>query len=165
MELYTLSLHRALRYASLPVASASVAEALALLSGAEEGILVLDGARAVALDPANGPDAAADPGKPLFAGTAVPTVAGDGSFETAAGAGERATVADEEGKNGVFAVGEGSYAFLQTKCAGPGELRDALSFFVRESWWEGKEGQGPILVRILSEDGTRSLQILRRLTT
>jgi hypothetical protein len=56
----------------------------------------------------------------------------------------------------------GTYLFTQWRPADEEELRAGLEWFLREAWWEGTPGTGPVYLRRVFEDGRLATQALRR---
>ena len=56
----------------------------------------------------------------------------------------------------------GVYGFLQGSASNEDELRALLDGFARQAWWERFEGQGPLIVRRVFEDGRWAVQVWRR---
>lgn len=56
----------------------------------------------------------------------------------------------------------GVYGFLQGSASDEDELRALLDGFARQAWWERFEGQGPLIVRRVFEDGRWAVQVWRR---
>lgn len=64
----------------------------------------------------------------------------------------------------------GRYLFAQTRRpadsrgAATGDwLADTVDWFVREAWWTGAQAEGPLIVRLVREDGKTAAQLIRRL--
>jgi len=59
----------------------------------------------------------------------------------------------------------GSYLFCQSRLDSPDDLREAIEWFARESWWQGSKSAGPLCVRLVREDGKTALQVIQALHT
>ena len=63
----------------------------------------------------------------------------------------------------------GSYQFTQMRPRASGasaraeELANAIEWFVREAWWTGAQLEGPLFIRLVSEDNDTALQVIRKL--
>lgn len=64
------------------------------------------------------------------------------------------------GENGGLVLAAGDYLFMQWRPADAEELRAGIEWFVREAWWEGATGKGPLHIRRLVEDGKPATQAL-----
>ena len=60
-------------------------------------------------------------------------------------------------------LASGRYAFCQGRLNTMADLAPTIEWFARESWWQRLTLQGPVLVRLVREDGHTALQVLRRL--
>lgn len=57
----------------------------------------------------------------------------------------------------------GNYYFLQWKEGSYAAVEDGIEDFIRQLWWEGKACRGPLVLRVLREEGRRTFQVLRAL--
>jgi len=57
----------------------------------------------------------------------------------------------------------GNYFFLQWRNGSYASIEDGLEDFLRQLWWEGKACSGPLILRVLNEEGHRTFQALRAL--
>ncbi|HUX40459.1 MAG TPA: hypothetical protein VMV83_04745 [Rectinemataceae bacterium] len=57
----------------------------------------------------------------------------------------------------------GLWLFTQWRPADGGELALGIEWFAREAWWEGRELEGKLFLRLVREDGKLAFQILGRL--
>ncbi len=55
------------------------------------------------------------------------------------------------------------YLFTQASLEGEASVREAIEWFAREAWWTEAKLTGPIIVRLVREDGKTALQVLREL--
>ncbi len=158
MELYTLHLHKALRYERL---SAPSLEAF-LIQADESG----EGSERLAIWESAELLAEGDDGPRLREPLAAPLWTGSAALEP--GPKDLGSASDEEGPSGLgphtkaFALGKGSYSFCQARAAGVAELRETLEWFARESWWSGCGIRGRLYLRLVREDGKTAVQALAR---
>lgn len=169
MELLTLNLHSTLEWSRAEAAHAGIrgaAGALAAIALAPEGTEIAiqwdwdalvgghgdDGPRTRRPLPA--PAFTASSGLPQPAG---PTAAASGSVHFDGGEPMR--------------MEPGRYLFVQTRApasvegAGPFEdwLADTIEWFAREAWWTAAANAGPLVVRLVREDGKTAVQVIRAL--
>lgn len=70
---------------------------------------------------------------------------------------------------GAESLEPGRYAFVQARPsaadgqAAAAELSGLVEWFAREAWWQRVEATGPLVVRLVREDGKTAMQIIRRL--
>jgi hypothetical protein len=57
----------------------------------------------------------------------------------------------------------GNYYFLQWREGSYETIEDGMEDFLRQLWWEGKTCKGPLILRVLNEEGRRTFQVLRSL--
>ena len=57
----------------------------------------------------------------------------------------------------------GRYLFVQLRPGGAEEIADAVDSFAREAWWSRAVATGPLIVRLVREDGKTAAQIIRKL--
>lgn len=57
----------------------------------------------------------------------------------------------------------GLWLFTQWRPADGGELAEGIEWFAREAWWEGRELEGGLFLRLVREDGRLAFQLLMRL--
>ncbi len=158
MELYTLHLHKALRYERLsaPSLEAFLSQADASGEGSER-LAVWDSA-ALIVEGEDGPRLREPLAAPLWTGSAAPEP-GESGLGPIVGEGAALSLAPD---TKAFALGQGSYIFCQARAAGVADLRDTLEWFVRESWWIGAGIQGRLYLRLVREDGKTAVQALAR---
>ena len=60
-------------------------------------------------------------------------------------------------------LGAGLWIFTQWRPADGGELAEGVEWFAREAWWEGRELEGALFLRLVREDERLAFQLLRRL--
>ena len=58
-------------------------------------------------------------------------------------------------------LSEGDYFFLQWRQKDYDTVEEGLENFARQLWWEGAEGRGPWILRVLNEGGSLTYQALR----
>lgn len=57
----------------------------------------------------------------------------------------------------------GNYYFLQWREGAYETVEDGLDDFLGQLWWEGKACKGPLILRVLNEEGRRTFQALQAL--
>ena len=57
----------------------------------------------------------------------------------------------------------GNYYFMQWREDAYTAIEDGLEDFLKQLWWEGKACKGPLVLRVLNEEGCRTFQALREL--
>ena len=57
---------------------------------------------------------------------------------------------------------QSTYLFTQHHWDGLNSMYEALDWFIRESWWQREDAQGPFYVRWVREDNKTAIQILRK---
>jgi hypothetical protein len=140
-----------------------VAIGSALEEGDEE-LFLFDSDELVSFDPDDGPRLAAAIPPARFYGRAARGPACAGCSAPCAPAAQTAS-GDIDGAREIagpeWRLPAGRYLFMQWRPANEAELADGIEWFARESWWEGRSGLGPYIVRRLKEDGKLATQILR----
>jgi hypothetical protein len=140
-ELLVLDLRAPLVFRSAAVPPSPASD---LPSEGEEELIVFDPALLVTEDPDEGPRV-----------RALPPASFRGS---------------SRGEGLHYTIEPGRYAFMQLEAGdGSGQLAASLENFAasleefaRDAWWEGARLEGPYLVRLLAEDGKKTIQLLRR---
>jgi hypothetical protein len=164
MELYTLHLHKALRYRRLFLPSLEALLALAGSSAEGGESLALWDVEALLLEGDDGPRLREPLPAPLWTGSAAVPDAADGAEEalspTTAHEARSKLALDTE----TFALVEGSYLFCQARASDTTKLRELLEWFIRESWWSGDPVQDRLYLRLVNEDGKTAAQALARNT-
>jgi hypothetical protein len=165
-ELFTLDLHAALLYTGIehpPFKAAPLSGSVLIphedgrlyevptglgLAEDEEEVFLFDAEKLAEFDADNGPELVPSLPAPDFYGrrlSAGSSVFKGSSFER-------------------LELPRGRYAFMQWRAVSDEELRLGLEWFIRETWWEQMNVEGPFVMRRLCEDGKPATQILRRLS-
>jgi hypothetical protein len=163
MELYTLHLHKALRYGRLfPPSLEALLELAGSAAEGSESLAVWD-IDALLLEGDDGPRLRDPLPAPIWTGSATAELdAADGAAQalspTTAPEARPKLALDTEN----FSLAEGSYLFCQARASDPAELRELLEWFVRESWWSGDPVRDRLYLRLVREDGKTAAQALAR---
>ncbi len=67
------------------------------------------------------------------------------------------------GDTGNIALAASRYLFAQSNLGGIASVPEAVEWFAREAWWTEARMEGPIVVRLVREDGKTALQVIRKL--
>ncbi|MBP7262788.1 MAG: hypothetical protein KBB32_01340 [Spirochaetia bacterium] len=137
MELYTLNLGRHIH--GRPIDPATPAELLALADSSPEGASFT---------------AAWDADRLIHEGDDGPRVPRPLP--------EPRMAADCSGDSDDVVLESGAWLFCQGRASGPDGMADILEWLVRELWWSGERTEGPLIVRLVREDGKTAVQALRR---
>ncbi len=158
MELYTLHMHKALRYGRLSVPSIDALLSQADASGEGCELLAVWDRAALLIEGDDGPWLREPLAAPLWTGSAAPEPGVNGLSPNGEEGADSCLAPDTV----AFALGQGSYRFCQARAAGVAGLRDTLEWFVRESWWSGAGIRGRLYLRLVREDGKTAVQALAR---